>query len=515
MDFSEKLSRLLALTRTQSTQLANAVFLDPSQISRMKTGLRGKPKNQKTIRLMADYFSAHCSTDYQLLELSKLTTDTRILKNASPHTINDTIYHWLRSDTVSEESADNFTGALLEQLDEFPLIDSNILKANKASSLSNSNPLISYTDNEGKRNALLAMLEDVLSCDEVKEIYLFSDENMEWLYEDPGFTQQLDNYILNLAKSGCHFIRITPPDQSLGYTIGNIQRWLSAYVLGCIQEFYYPFVRDGLHRRSIFVAPGKSAVFSRSLANQKHNRLTFYCTDSTMVSICKQEVQDILSLCRPLMQVHTLENYDDIFMSRVRITGIHARGIYRTASLSIVTLPNEVLERIQRESKSPLAAMMLRSHTTCYKLLTGSLHEYPVDDIMTLPNIEDIFTGQALIPSTVLLPDGPICYKPDEYALHLQRTIEMMEKYDNYHVYLTEDSHLHGVNLICKCDSNVLLVKGNEPFSVFEISEQRYAYSFCEYLRQIISYERVRTTRDDIIGKLKATLLAVRDRLTP
>ena len=61
MTFSKKLSALLALTMTKNSDLARAIHIDQSQISRMKTGAREQPRKPQLCRLMADYF-AKCYT---------------------------------------------------------------------------------------------------------------------------------------------------------------------------------------------------------------------------------------------------------------------------------------------------------------------------------------------------------------------------------------------------------------------------------------------------------------------
>lgn len=137
------------------------------------------------------------------------------------------------------------------------------------------------------------------------------------------------------------------------------------------------------------------------------------------------------------------------------------------------------------------------------------LDEFTVDDVMTLADTQDVLAGKALIPSTILLPGGPIYYKPEEYAQHLKNILKMLKTYENYHVYMTGNSHMNNVNLICKCNSNVLIVKRNEPFSVFEMTEQRCAFSFCEYLRQIVSYEKAKSTRESTIQKTEDALIAL------
>lgn len=54
--FSEKLDYLMNLTNTTNSNLANSVSLDPSYISRLRSGARTPVKDALYLESMADFF---------------------------------------------------------------------------------------------------------------------------------------------------------------------------------------------------------------------------------------------------------------------------------------------------------------------------------------------------------------------------------------------------------------------------------------------------------------------------
>ncbi len=71
MQFYEKLIFLLNLTQTTNRMLAQELQVDPSLISRFRTGRR-LPRNREHIKSMSSYFARRCTTEYQRQALSQM-----------------------------------------------------------------------------------------------------------------------------------------------------------------------------------------------------------------------------------------------------------------------------------------------------------------------------------------------------------------------------------------------------------------------------------------------------------
>lgn len=72
MQFYEKLIFLLNLTQVTNRMLAQELQVDPSLISRFRTGRRRLPRNREHIKAMSAYFARRCTTEYQRQALSQM-----------------------------------------------------------------------------------------------------------------------------------------------------------------------------------------------------------------------------------------------------------------------------------------------------------------------------------------------------------------------------------------------------------------------------------------------------------
>ena len=65
MTFSDKLNYLFELSNAEGKELAAAMNVTPPQISKMRRGVRGLPKNRESAHLIARFFARRCASDYQ------------------------------------------------------------------------------------------------------------------------------------------------------------------------------------------------------------------------------------------------------------------------------------------------------------------------------------------------------------------------------------------------------------------------------------------------------------------
>ena len=109
MIFSEKLTFLLKLTDTTNKQLASALAVDPSLISRMRQARRKPPQNNAHLAGMASYFAKKCTAHYQRSALAETVGQNRIKLLTKSDASSAILSEWLAGDTLS-------AGRRIEQL---------------------------------------------------------------------------------------------------------------------------------------------------------------------------------------------------------------------------------------------------------------------------------------------------------------------------------------------------------------------------------------------------------------
>ena len=100
MTFAEKLDFLMSITKTSNSALAHAISLDASYISRLRSGKRLMPKDNRMIQDMVTCLARRVTEDYQ----KKALSDTLKLGNlpSDSNSLSDEIARWLSNDGVDK-----------------------------------------------------------------------------------------------------------------------------------------------------------------------------------------------------------------------------------------------------------------------------------------------------------------------------------------------------------------------------------------------------------------------------
>ena len=115
---------------------------------------------------------------------------------------------------------------------------------------------VSYTHlfgNEGKRQALELFLSRILEQKKSCIIKITTDENTEWLLENSEYTKYLSKILNKLINMKCYFKIIIPAVTNLNGILELMNLWLPYILSGNIDMYYYPRLKDGLFRRTLFI----------------------------------------------------------------------------------------------------------------------------------------------------------------------------------------------------------------------------------------------------------------------
>ena len=480
MKFAEKLTALLTLTGTKNAQLADALHVGRPYISRMKTGDRKLPANSEIVRNMAVYFAGCCKDAYHVNALREFTSDPRLNAGVDESVLVEVIFDYLSGATIE---ASGSAGHFLSSFELYSAGGCAVKAEERRDVLDNPGGISTYYGNEGKRRALQDMFAFVDSLHKPVTVFMFTDESYQWLTEDVDFSQWLNVRIRDQAARGIRFERIQPPFSNVEFTFAAIERWLPGYMAGAVQQLYYPWARDQLHRRSIFVVPEQIALYCDSVFGEEEAPLTLLTRDAGLVDVCVKKYNAIRRRCRPAIHTFTADS-DRLFSVAEEIAAIENTGVYKTDTLSINTLPSTICERIQRIG-TPFALRLCESYELRAKSRMRVLSEHPITDIMHLPSLASILAEKEPIPGTQSMPSGTLYYTPQEYKAHLERILWHLDVFPNYHAVFTDDPAFSNVIVFAKGDNRAMLVKTAPPFAIFDVTERSMASAFCDYLKRI------------------------------
>lgn len=506
MTFTEKLNSLMTLTETSNSTLAKVLCMDRSAISRFRTGARGTPKNP-VIRQISAALASRCGGDYRRAALYELTGDPRLNQQLDGKLLAEVIFSWLVSETsaVADGAPRSQVGRFIKSIELYsPEQPGQTAADGEELYMPDDKTFTMYAGNAGKRQAASDLMRIITASEEPCTVKIFTDENMNWLIEDDEFSHAVADAV-NAISQKHRIIRVQPPVTELEYSLRSVERWLPAYMTGAVNQYYYPYARDEMHRRTLFVVPGKVVLSSYSTANQRESAVTMLTSEPSIVNAFDEQFDNILSRCRRTMIVYTREELPETDACLTKLALVKKRSIFKSSSLSVSTFPEELLRKV---SGCGVVGMRLASdYRQRAELRDKILETNVVTDVMYLRPASEVLNGKAKIVGSGLLPQGPIYYTPALYVAHLENILRYMDKTLNYQVILTSDPYWNDVVIYSKEGSSTLLVKESDPTAIFEVTEQSMSDSLWDYLKRLADTQMR-------IGSRQATKAHLREELS-
>ena len=481
MTFAEKLVFLMQLTSTSNKHLAEAVKVDPSLISLLRTGRRDAPRNTAHIKAMAAYFSKKIEGNYQRIALSEALGRKHLQILMDTDQLAGILLEWLTDGS-------NQVGQFLNTFERFSLespdsgTESNSEEFGQKMDLPNS----AYYGNEGKRGAVKAFLDFLISRDTPGTILFSTDESFDWLYEDSKYLSQLKEGLLILLQRGFRVCRIASPIYTTEQAFDSMAQLIPLYLTGQVESYYYPRLRDNVFRRTFIILPETAAVISNSLNGQPMSRATIFIRDKRLTSAYAAEFKDFLSRCLPMMTTYsTAGSADELLRCISQFESDKGNRIQQSISLSSISSPPELIVKAVEGLPAGEAATIVDSLTRSQQLFRQSLEEYEIIDIHSIATAKEVRAGTVQMSNGYLSQQPPICYTPETYVMHLQSILELMEQYENYCAVLRpRDPKNH--SLMVKDGRQAILLRPDTPLTVFEVSQPNIAEACREYLMRII-----------------------------
>ena len=200
MQFYNKLNFLMNITNTSNKELAEGIAVDRSLISLLRRGRRKMPRNHDHIHHMADYFARHCSADFQFHALAEIMGKPELQHGIPTDVLSEKLYNWMCGDAPMIEH-------IFENITQTP-VAAHTIQEQVPSQLSapTDGETQFFYGSEGMRASLRHIFRIVQQINQPCTIYLVSDLNMEWLFENYHFVPikitERQDYYLSTCESG-------------------------------------------------------------------------------------------------------------------------------------------------------------------------------------------------------------------------------------------------------------------------------------------------------------------------
>jgi len=508
--FSEKLDFLMKITNTTNSALAQNVKLDASHISRLRRGKRNALKDQTCIQSMSTYFCKRCTADYQRKALSeRLNTSHLFIDNTKQIEL---ITQWLINDDENKTNrVDTFLSCLSNQTPKAQIQAPHQIQT----------PLTDFPPDtaiyygiEGKRKAVIFFLSEVLVQNEPRTLLLFSDEATDWMTTDRDFASKWAALMTQVLAKGNRIKVIHTVSRDLDEMLSAITQWIPLYMSGLIEPYYYPKKKDGIFRRTLFIAPEISAVVSSSVGNMLNEAANLLFRNSAAISAFALEFNQYLSLCKPLMRIFTSKDKIAYFETLLAFENEKSDSIMKTESLSLLTMPESVFNAITTRIGKPFYNFSehQKPRMTAFE---NNLKTNSFTEIVQIFDVDTVKNNQVKVALSDMLIGCAIYYTADEYILHLEQILYFMDTYQNFEVYVDKNKLEHPYLVYAREYLGTIVAKTSVPPIILTINEGNLASTFWDYLKHIINEKQNLTTSkkdmskklNDYIRLLKQSLL--------
>lgn len=494
--FSERLDFLMRVTDTSNSVLARAISFDPSYISKIRTGKRKLPRNEDFFVRAVPYFVRNLSSDYQRKAVSDVVLGGRSLPE-SRAALEKLLSEWLRG----EEKSGNEVQRLLYGASK--LTPEAFAPASHGGSeiperaAPAATPAMVFYGNEGKRRAVELFLSRLCAAGKPVALLLYSDEDMAWMYEDAAFINRWGALLSRLLALGSSVKMIHTLSRNASELMAAVKGWLPLYLTGRVEPFYCPRLRDGIYRRSLFVAQGHAALVSTSVMTNTADMASLLFEDPETTGAFEAEFWNFLALCRPLMRIYRGGGDAEALRSEARRIDCSTGGLYLAQSLpSFATMPRSVLAEMAGDSAENLERIRARSAAALRARLDSGAQ---MVELLHLPDPKEI--GSPALPLWQILGFPKLAYREELLEKHLSAALRLMERYENYRVVLMDEiapelmvmaSESAGAMLLCPLPA------------VFSMEEQNITSALLEYLQRLAERKRRRSDAHSLAEYIRA-----------
>ena len=472
--FGEKLDAVMELAEISNIRLGKLVSIDASYISRFRNGLRSPKSNPQTMNTICASLLRRIGEQNKMKQLSALM-------KADPDDLTDEeeafsrFHDWLY-DTEKNDSS-SVIEKLLENIDTFSIDTKTRLPSFEtvAAEEAAKSKDAAYFGSTGLQNAVLRFLCDVISGGG-KELYLYSDQNMNWLTE-PAFRLKWAALMLGCVQSGVKIHVIHNVDREITEMIEAIISCLPLYMSGMIRSYYCKKQKHSRFSNTVFLCPDIACVKGSNVIGTEDRSGEYrYDTDPKLLEIHQAAFEGLLDDAKPLVRI-----YSDLESEGLIQTGNSGMTVLGTA-LSFATMPKETLVSILERCgvDETVKNRTFSVWESRKRLLNVTIKESFVHECIPVADEESLFGNKVLTD----IPGLNVAYTPKEYAEHIRNIIALSDESPKYRFCALPDAPFANTQIVLS-DELVTVSRLNAPQVTFLISHPAMYEAFVAYADRI------------------------------
>ena len=395
MVFELRLKKLINIFQVSNIQLANAINVDPSLVSRWKNGQRYPSEKYNQVRDIAAYFASLKGDDFQQQQLYGIISNQKLI---TPHFSDpvDLLTSYLserRSPTYNENTLSKEDLTTSETLHSIKNTNNSLQQTLQRLRF----PLFTdtkrdyhvFSGNAGKRKAALVFLQRALDLPPT-DIYLFSDEIFGWWFEDAIFQMQWNSYLrlIVLKKHRIHIVHHVQREQKQFSTY--IQNYLPLHFVGQVISYYIPKYIALPIKETKFIIKNELSYVSRSTMLTPKENVAFIYEDKETVQLEESLFLGGLIYAKQLLVSYSRHDILKLLQKMIESSQLDFDTRNYHEKLNSLFLPDSVFERFSRVLPQQSASVYLRLVKQLKSLQFQQFAKIEYIDIFPIDIINDI-----------------------------------------------------------------------------------------------------------------------------
>ncbi|MBO4265807.1 MAG: helix-turn-helix transcriptional regulator, partial [Lachnospiraceae bacterium] len=469
-NFGERLDRAMVLLDLSNSQLALLLSVDPSLVSRYRSGIYSPHDNKQLYDKLSNIL-------YERAEKNGCLSDLAGLCRVRTEDLNaDAVSYWLYE--ASAEDSTTLAKVLLRSLDD---LDPGSVPAFKLEA-----PSITvspyYCGTEGLRQAVVRFLYEAANTG--GELMLYSDEPMEWMTSDRGFFALWAALMLECVKNRVRIKIIHNVNRGSDEMIDAVKGWLPLYVSGMIEPYILmrPATPPSTLFHTMFLHAGNACIRGFFPSGAGDERRYEYITDKGYLGSLEQEFGMFLSSsASPFLKTYTAAMQDEYISSRTPAKG---EAIYLLTELPLFTMPHDMLEEmLSREIPDKKARE--KTLDRCCEIGNDFMRNIKKHNVsIILCQSEETETNEKYVDFSPVLSDLSVRYTEAEYDAHLNNTIELAKKIKNLSFKTLSTVPFNDIEIIAMKEV-VSVIRTNRPHAAFVFEHPELTNSVYDYLQML------------------------------
>ncbi len=306
--FGSRLDAVMTLSGISNIRLGRALNIDPSYVSRFRSGKRSPRSNPKVMDELCAVLLVKTFENGREEELF------RIIGAKNRDDARSSLYRWLYD--VTPESGAPLVEELIVSVNDFPGALKNPILPLDAVRASGADGRNVYVGAEGLRAAVIRFLSLVIDK-RAPSMLLYSDQNMEWMVADPSFRARWASLMAHAVRGGTKITIIHNVDRGMEEMASAIKSWLPLYPSGAIKSYYCKTPPSGRFSSTLFLAPHGACISGFcSPGREAEDGVYRYDEDDALLSSLGASFNSLLEKCEPLAEsapALTAEEFARIF----------------------------------------------------------------------------------------------------------------------------------------------------------------------------------------------------------